>query len=177
MATKAVQSRVTAEISQNVTRTRMVRTARRVLAEEEAEDAAHDAVVQALVSAQSFRADAQVGTWLYRIAFNAALMKQRSARRRKKRLDRFQHMTVDAAWLGAEPVPSAPRVIEENEARARLRQAVHQLPDSYRAVIERCVYGEEDAEKVAADLGLTPSALRTRFARARTHLKHLITTL
>jgi RNA polymerase sigma-70 factor, ECF subfamily len=169
----AADTRVKSEISQSTTRTRLVRTARHILSEEEAEDAAHDAVVQALVSAHGFRADAQVGTWLYRIAFNAALMKQRSARRRQKRLSRLQHTDPAAAWLG-EARLSAPGALEERETRERLRRAVHRLPDAYRAVIERCVYAEERAELVAADLGLTPSALRTRFARARTQLKALM---
>ena len=171
-------TRVREEIGQDITRDRMVRTARKVLTEEEAEDAAHDAVVQALVSADGFRADARVGTWLYRIAFNAALMQQRGSRRRRQRMVRFRaeggDSASDAAWLGAEPAPSAARTLEEREARARLRAAVTRLPDAYRAVIERCVYAEEDADKVAADLGLSPSALRTRFARARAHLKALV---
>jgi RNA polymerase sigma-70 factor (ECF subfamily) len=156
------------------TRTQLVRTARRILSDDECEDAAHDAVVQALVSASRFREDAQVGTWLYRIAFNAALMKQRSARRASQRLLRVQregHL-LPVATSGASPPASW--LIEEGEQRAHLRAAVAQLPEVYRTVIERCVYEEQEPESVARALGITPSALRTRFARARDRLRQLL---
>jgi DNA-directed RNA polymerase specialized sigma24 family protein len=70
------------------TRERLVRAANRVLREHESEDAGHDAIVQALEAAGSFRQDAQVTTWLHRIAFTAALMGHRRTKRARRVLTR-----------------------------------------------------------------------------------------
>jgi RNA polymerase sigma-70 factor (ECF subfamily) len=164
------ENTVRAEVANDQTRRQMVRTARRVLSAEESEDAAHDAVVQALVHAHDFRADAQVGTWLYRIAFNAALVRRRCAHRSDQRLLRVQREAVGIVVA----TTSEGRDLEENELRQQLRAAVAQLPEAYRTVIERCVYEEQAPDAVAADLGITPSALRTRITRARDQLRALM---
>ena len=162
---------VRAEVANDQTRRKMVRTARKVLSAQECEDAAHDAVVLALVHAHDFRADAQVGTWLYRIAFNAALVRQRCAHRSDQRLLRVQRES--GIGVGA-TVMSGGRDVEDNELRQQLRAAVARLPEAYRIVVERCVYQEQAPEAVAADLGITPSALRTRITRARDQLRVLM---
>jgi RNA polymerase sigma-70 factor (ECF subfamily) len=123
------------------------------------------------VHAQDFRADAQVGTWLYRIAFNAALVRRRCAHRSNQRLLRVQHES--GISVGA-TVMSGGRDVEDNELRQQLRAAVARLPEAYRIVVERCVYQEQAPEAVAADLGITPSALRTRITRARDQLRVLM---
>lgn len=169
--------RVRAGMTRPETRRRLVHTARRVLPPDDCEDAAHDAVVQALAHADQFREDAELSTWLHRITFNSALIRQRSTLRARRRLER--------AALAEQPIESVPgmgtsftaavgRELEERELRGQLRAAVARLPEVYREVVERCVYEEESADRVAADLGLTPSALRTRFTRARERLRELI---
>jgi RNA polymerase sigma factor (sigma-70 family) len=76
--------------------------------------------------------------------------------------------------VGAAPM-SGGREVEDNELRQQLRAAVARLPEAYRVVVERCVYQEQTPETVAADLGITPSALRTRITRARDQLRALMT--
>jgi RNA polymerase sigma-70 factor, ECF subfamily len=171
----SAKRKVRAELERSGTRLKLVRTARRVLADDEAEDAAHDAVLQALMSAGRFREDAQVGTWLYRIAFNAALMKQRSEKRSGRRLRRLHEQASPAALPDREgPTPTAAQALEERELRLQLRAAVARLPEGYRTVIDRCVYQERSAPAVAAELGISASALRTRFGRARERLRTLL---
>ena len=168
-------ARVRQELERAQTRERMVRTARRVIGERESEDAAHDAVVQALAAAERFRDDAQVGTWLHRIAVNAALMNHRQTSRAGQRLSRAQREAVDARWLGhGEPGESAAAALEDDEIRRILRNAVAQLPDTYREVIERCIYQEQGPIPVSRALGITPSAVRTRVSRAQDRLRQLV---
>jgi RNA polymerase sigma-70 factor (ECF subfamily) len=166
-------AKVRAEMARDRTRERLVHTARRVLPVEDAEDAAHDAIVQALVHADSFRADAQVGTWLFRITFNAALVRQRCDHRTFQRLRRVEREADTISPLGTSATSAAHR-LEEHEQLDQLRSAVARLPEAYRTVIERCVYEEQSAESVATDLGITPSALRTRITRARDRLRALL---
>jgi RNA polymerase sigma-70 factor (ECF subfamily) len=178
------QQKVRAAIEQDRTRVLLVRAAGRILPADDSEDAALDAVVQALSHAEQFREDAQVSTWLHRIAFNAALVRQRSATRASRRLQRAQRELGITGEGGAalppanEAVASAPhsptRDLEESELRSQLRTAVDRLPAVYRTVVERCVYEEQSPEVVARELGITPSALRTRIMRARERLRELM---
>jgi RNA polymerase sigma-70 factor (ECF subfamily) len=173
--TNPKRERVRAELGHAQTRERLVRTARRVLGEPESEDAAHDAVVQALAAAERFRDDAQVGTWLHRIAFNAALMSYRKRTRSGSRLSRAQREAVDARWLGhGEPEETAAAALEGDEIRRILRNAVAQLPETYREVIELCVYDEKQPGPVSQVLGITASAVRTRVSRAQDRLRKLM---
>jgi RNA polymerase sigma-70 factor (ECF subfamily) len=169
------QRNVREELGRRNTRERMVRTARRVVGDRESEDAAHDAVVQALAAAARFRAEAQVGTWLHRIAFNAALMSHRSSTRITQRLSRARHEAVAARWLGQGAAEeTAASALEEDERRRLLRQAVARLPETYREVIQLCVYDEQDPAHASHALGITPSAVRTRFSRAQHRLRALV---
>jgi RNA polymerase sigma-70 factor (ECF subfamily) len=170
-----MQQKVREELGREKTRERMVRAARRVVGARESEDAAHDAVVQALAAAARFRAEAQVTTWLHRIAFNAALMNHRSSARGQQRLSRARDHAADARWLGegtAEEIASV--ALETDESRRILRQAVARLPETYRRVIELVVYDEQDPGRASHALGITPSAVRTRFSRAQHRLRALV---
>jgi len=172
-------NRVFSELGNPELRKRLVRIAGRMLrSEEDSEDAAHDAVVQALVAAGRFREDAQVTTWMHRIAVNAALMALRKSQRSNRHLG-----AVGAAGMAGLPVSwavggeseSVETEVAASDARARVRHAVEQLPVEYRSVIEHVVYDEESAEEAAQALHLTPSAVRTRVGRARKRLADLLT--
>jgi RNA polymerase sigma-70 factor (ECF subfamily) len=170
-----MQQKVREELGRQTTRERLVRTARRVVGDRESEDAAHDAVVQALAAAERFRAEAQVTTWLHRIAFNAALMNHRSSARGHQRLTRARDQAVDARWIGEGAAEETASVaLEADESRRLLRQAVARLPETYRRVIELVVYDEEDPGRASQALGITPSAVRTRFSRAQHRLRQLV---
>ncbi len=163
------EDRVRRVLSEGRTRERILRTVRKVFRDQECEDAAHDAVVQALAASGGFRAEAQLDTWLHRIAFNAALMRWRSRSRAARRVERAR---LDGGWSDGEAGAAARLELEED--RRRLRAAVGRLPDPYREVIERCVYGEQAPRRVAGDLGISASAVRTRFCRAQDRLRKLL---
>src|SRR5690349_1360870 len=81
------ENAVRQELEHPAVRDRLVRVAGNILRDRrEAEDAAHDAVLQALRAAGRFRAEAEVSTWLHRVAINAALMASRSRKRSSMRL-------------------------------------------------------------------------------------------
>ena len=159
-------------------RKRLVRIAGRVLrAEEDAEDAAHDAVVQALAAAERFRSDAQVSTWIHRITVNASLMALRKSQRANRNLGAVGNAGVAGLpvdWALGGQTASVEADVCEAESRERVREAVEQLPEEYKSVIEHCVYEEATAEEAADVLDLTPSAVRTRVGRARKRLRVLL---
>ncbi len=159
-------------------RKRLVRIAGRVLrSEEDSEDAAHDAVVQALAAAERFRNDSQVTTWMHRIAVNASLMALRKSQRANRHMGALGNAGVaglPVGWALGGDATSVESQVFEADSRGRVREAVQKLPEDYKTVIEHCVYEEETAEEAARALHLTPSAVRTRVGRARKRLQDLL---
>ncbi|MGA9655198.1 MAG: sigma-70 family RNA polymerase sigma factor [Polyangia bacterium] len=143
----------------------------------EAEDAAHDAVHQALRCAESFRAESLVSTWLHRVTVNAALMRVRTQRRAVARAaanDQTGQADEVDALEDADRTPVAQ--IEEQEDHLGLRRAVAQLPRTYQDVIQLCVFEEVPLPDAARSLGITSQAARTRMFRARAQLRERLAT-
>ena len=133
----------------------------------DAAEATQDAYLRAWRGLRSFRGDAAFGTWLYRVAANAALSKHRS-RKRKSGLD--SGYEDDAL----ERIPS-PRSTEDT-ATARiqvgeLEKALADLPEHYRAaVVLRDIYGMS-TEEIAKELGVSTTAAKVRVHRGRKMLR------
>jgi len=161
-------------LSNPTQRTQLVAVSRRIVkAEADAEDAAHDAVVQALRFAARFRGDSKVSTWMHRIAFNTALMSDRKVRVRGRHLT---SLTREADAASARPALPAPppdpeALVAKQRQRERLRDAVEALSKPYRSVVESCIYAERSPEATAEQLGLSVAAVRSRLRRARKQLR------
>lgn len=153
----------------------LLRQARRMLRDQAAaEDATQDAMLQALRNIESYRGDAQLGTWLYRVGANAVLMTMRRERRVKERHSRASAASeaIPAAWLHGTLEPTAPDTEVETAQQAQLlRWAVEQLPEHYRNVVLLCDLDERPLEEVAESLGLTIGGVRTRRLRAHRLLR------
>lgn len=122
--------------------------------ERDVEEAVQDTFVQAWRSLDRFRGDAAPFTWLYRIAVNEALQ-----RRRRKHLP-----TVELQEVHAEQTT---RGSDASELRGFLVDTLRSLPDDYRdALVLRDLEGLSN-EEVAAVLGLSVPAAKSRIHRAR----------
>ena len=156
----------------------LLRVTRRLLrSEDEARDAVQDAFVSAFRALPRFRGDARLGTWIYRIAVNAALAKLRARGHAPEVsldewLPRFiedGHATEPSlAWPPADAGP------ERREVRERVRAAIDRLPDAYRTVVILRDIEELSTEEAATALGITTGALKVRLHRARQALKTLL---
>jgi RNA polymerase sigma-70 factor (ECF subfamily) len=112
--------------------------------QEDARDLAQEAFVRALSGARRFRGDAQLRTWLFRIARNLAVD---HLRKRGRGLP-----------LPAEPT-AAPRDAEHADL-VRLRAAVRRLPRRQREVVELRSYEEMTFPEIAEVLHTTALAAR-----------------
>ena len=137
---------------------------------DDAADATQDAYVRAWRGLPGFRGDAQFTTWLYRVAANAAISKQRGrSRRREHESGGDDEMLTQIA---------APDSTEASaEARLDLRAveaALATLPEHYRSVlVMKDVYGLS-IQEVAGELKISETATKVRVHRARKRLKELI---
>jgi len=134
------------------------------------EEAVQDTFVQAWRHLDRYRGDAALFTWLYRIGVNEAL-----GRRRKKRIPTtdLDASGVDGAHdfrRDVQPEASA----ETSDLRSRVIAALNELPLDYReAVVLRDVAGLSNDE-VAAALGLSVAATKSRIHRGRLQLRGLL---
>src|SRR5256714_6232395 len=103
------------------------RVARAVLADpDDADDAAQDALLAALVKLQQYDPRRPFGPWLMRIVANAA-----TDRRRRRNVRQAE--PLDAALVGGGPRPDV--VAMRSELSARLRTALGELPERRRTAV------------------------------------------
>jgi len=132
---------------------------------DDAEDAAQDGLLAALVKLDRYDPTRPFGPWLLRIAANAAID------RRRRRTVRQARVLGDDVAAG-DPLPDAET--ERLALGARLRAALDELPEHYRAaVVLFDVEGYSHAE-IAEILGLAPGTVRSAVFHARRKLRALL---
>ena len=137
---------------------------------DDAAEATQDAYLKAWRGLKSFRGDAQLETWLYRVASNAAVSRYRSRRRRQS------HETGTADELLGEMASSGS--VESTAASrievAEVESALQELPEHYRvAVVLRDIYGLS-IEEIAEQMKISETAAKVRVHRGRKRLKDLV---
>ena len=129
----------------------------------DAEDALQDTLVAAWRAIDSFRGDAQLSTWLYRIGSNAALAR---IRKRSDADDIDDHDPVSSLDVAQQVVVSD-----------RIQEALSQVPDAYRATFVLRVYGELSYSEITEAQGIGLQSVRSRISRARSILSELLADL
>ena len=157
---------------------RVFRLAWRLTANEgDAADVLQETFLQVYRKLGTFRGDSRFGTWLYRIATNAALMHRRAlSRRPSEPLDGFLPCFDETGLHAATPAElQAAACVEQQLDRRRLAEkalaAIHRLPDNYREAFVLRDLEEMTTAQVADILGLEPAAVRQRVHRARMMLR------
>lgn len=145
--------------------------------QEEARDLTQETFLRAFQSIARFRGEADLRTWLYRIAINQARNRWRWWRRRR----RNDTVSLDASENG-DGQPLGLRLCDSSQAdpeqetlarerETRLRSALRSLASSYReAVILRDIEGLS-YEEIAATLEISIGTVKSRLARGRLELR------
>ena len=143
---------------------------------EEARDLTQETFLRAFQSIDRFRGDADLRTWIYRIAINQARNRWRWWRRRR----RDSTVSLDAAQ-GQANQPLIATLVESSdnpeqqtlahEREVALRAALQKLGGAYReTVILRDIEGFT-YEEIAATLGINVGTVKSRLARGRQELR------
>ena len=142
------------------------RVARAVLGNpEDADDAAQDAMLSALLKLDQYDPRRPFGPWLLRIVANAA-----TDRRRRRTVRRAEPLDVGLTAGGPRPDTT----VERRALGERLRQALAELPERRRlAVVLFDVEGYSHAE-IAGMLGLPEGTVRSEVFHARRRLRALL---
>ncbi len=125
------------------------------------DDALQEAYVRAFKALGRFRGDSSLGTWLYRITYNACIDELRRGRKVVPLFSDIESDSVD------------PRTGPEETAVARrdLAAALASLPSDLRAVVVLVDADGLDYREAAKVLGVPPGTVGSRLNRARAVLR------
>jgi RNA polymerase sigma-70 factor (ECF subfamily) len=145
---------------------------------EDAEEVAQDVLMKVFRKIDAFRGDAALSSWIYRITFNTAMSRLRTARFSRPSEVQTAEIEIDANDpMRPEPADWASLADDQvmrTEMRKRLIDALTHLPTVYRVpVVLRDINGLS-TEEASAILRVKPQTLKSRLHRGRLILrKHL----
>ena len=151
----------------------LIRNAHRITRNhEDAEDALQDAFLSAFTHIKNFDGRSSFSTWLTRIAINSALMTLR--KKRSSRETSIGFGESDAKGLGWEvpdPSPNPEKVCAQREKERLLREAICDLRQTIRQVVEIQQLRELSMKETARILGVSVTAAKGRLFHAKRALR------
>jgi RNA polymerase sigma-70 factor (ECF subfamily) len=130
--------------------------------EDEAEDVAQVAFIEAFIHLDNYNPQFRFTTWLYKIATNVALMRLR--RRRDVRMDEDE----------LERIVSDSPGIEELAFYREIHEAVDALPLKYRTVVSMHYWQGKNYREIATHMGTSVGSIKGWMSRAKKQLKEVL---
>ncbi len=142
---------------------------------EDAEEVAQDVLLKVYRKIEAFRGDAALSSWIYRITFNTAMSRLRSAKFNRtaevqapeSHVEGMEHVAPEPAdWTSL-----ADDQVMRAQMRSKLIDALTHLPEVYRVpVLLRDIHGLS-TEEASAILKVKPQTLKSRLHRGRLILR------
>lgn len=130
--------------------------------ENEAEDVAHEAFIEAFIHLDRYNSQFRFSTWLYKIATNIALMRLR------KQQDRLLYDDELNRVLNDSPGNETLALYQE------LHDAVDDLPDRYRTVVSMHYWQGKSYSDIANQMGTSVGSIKGWMSRAKKILKEVL---
>ena len=146
---------------------------------EDAEEVTQDVLFKVYRKVDAFRGDAALSSWIYRITFNAAMSRLRTAKYQRSQDDDRKAAAADTDLHGDTPRAKdvadwsdlADEQVLRSQLRARVMRAILALPAIYRApVMLRDIQGMS-TEEASAMLRVKDQTLKSRLHRGRLILR------
>jgi RNA polymerase sigma-70 factor (ECF subfamily) len=135
----------------------------RIVGPSDADEVAQEVFVRIYRGLPKFRGDSQLGTWIYRLAVNAALS---YVTRRAKRINRTEE--------GVSDLPAPPPVRRDPALADRLEAAMAELPPGYRAVLVLHDVEGLSHEECAEIMGCRVGTSKSQLHKARAKMRELL---
>jgi RNA polymerase sigma factor (sigma-70 family) len=130
-----------------------------VLYAADAEDILQDAFMEAFMNLGKLKDTEAFGGWLKRIVLNKSINFVR-----RKRQNWLEMEESDLADIPEDQTASEPEFAEKFEA---VMEALNELPEKYRIIINLHVFEQMDFEKIAALMDVSSSTVRVQYMRAK----------
>ena len=143
---------------------------------EEAGDLTQETFLSALKAVKGFRGDAELKTWLFRIALNHSRNRFRWWNRRSRDKTFSLEATLGASELQIQDTLASDSLGPEETAIRReresaLRTALADLPEIFRTVVVMCDIEGLSYDEIARTLELNLGTVKSRIARGRCELR------
>ena len=148
---------------------------------EDAEEAAQDALWSIARKVDMFKGDSAFGSWIYRIAANAAYQKLRSRKAKSREIALEEVLpAMDGDGRHFEPIDDWSRRVDDHAVQSELRrvleEAIDALPPDYRTALVlhdvECMSNPDIAET----LGISLPAVKSRVHRSRLFVRQRLAT-
>jgi RNA polymerase sigma-70 factor (ECF subfamily) len=137
--------------------------------EQQADGVVQDAFLTLIERIDDFEGRSGIGTWLYRVAYNGAMMRARRPRPQVELDDSDDMDVVPARLVDWATLPE--KVLTDHEASAEMQRAIEELSPSLRAVFLLRDVEEMSTAETAQVLRLSEAAVKVRLHRARLALR------
>lgn len=132
---------------------------RMVVHHQDADDVLQNVFIKAWKGLDSFREDAKLSTWLYRIAVNESLSFLEQQKKRSS-------VSFDDVSEGLENKLHSEKGFDENKAVWKLQLAMHQLPEKQKMVFNLRYFEEMPYEEMSQILDTSVGALKASYHHA-----------
>jgi RNA polymerase sigma-70 factor (ECF subfamily) len=145
---------------------------------EDAEEVTQDVLYKVYRKVDAFRGDAALSSWIYRITFNAAMSRLRTAKYQRAQAEDVQIASIEGDEGASTARPEiadwsdmADEHVFRSQLRRRVFKAILALPAIYRApVVLRDIHGMS-TEEASAMLHVKDQTLKSRLHRGRLILR------
>lgn len=137
--------------------------------EADAEDIAQEVFLEIYQSVRTFRSDADLNTWIYRIAVNKSLDFLKKQRRKKRMADLRGLFLFKKAQNSGPPTPC--QHLQQAERKEILDRQIELLSENQRIALILSQYEQLPNKEIAAVMQTTESAVESLLHRARENLR------
>ena len=142
----------------------------------DAEDLAQEAFLRIWKGLEGFNMDAKFSTWAYRLTTNVCI----DYLRKEKKNNNVPLFTEDDEGEETElQIPderySPEQKMEQEQLRQSVEQAMNSLDPQYRQILTLRELGGLSYDEIARQLELKEGTVKSRIARAREHMRRLLT--
>ncbi|MDX9881921.1 MAG: RNA polymerase sigma factor [Prolixibacteraceae bacterium] len=140
---------------------------------DDADDLAQEVFIEAFNSAQNFRGESKVSTWLYRIAVNKSLNFIRDNKKRKffKRIEDVffgRNYTNSEAGLSSE---EPDQNLQEKQKAVILHKAIDSLPENQRIAFTLNKYEDLSYKEISDVMNVSLASVESLIHRAKKNLQ------
>ncbi len=144
---------------------------------EDAEDTAQEVFMEVYRSLDGFRGDAQLSTWIHRVAVTKSLDAIRRKKRKKRMGSVRQLIGFDDSFIEPEsPLNLRPdKLLEESERKMFLNKAMDKLPENQHIALTLCQIEGFTYQETADIMGTSLSSVESLIFRGKKGLKRHLT--
>ena len=136
----------------------------------DAEDVVQDALLRAFEALPQLSDLNRFGSWLHSITRNRALRYYKNASRYQPQEDMEPYLNRSTDTSAEDPA----RIVERELTQQGIRDAIQELPDDFRAVIELFYWAEMPQKRMAEFLSLPLTTVKWRLHKAKELLKTIL---